>query len=312
MNTILKNKVTQLSFILLFGIMLTNCGNSGSQDEGRIVNATPVTVTEIAVGPMAQYLELNATSFFQKKSTVRSTTTGIVSSVEINPGDKVVKGQLLFTVTTREAAALRSGNMQGDSTLRFNGELRVTAAKSGTVSTVDHQKGDYVQEGDELASLAEQSSLVFNLQAPYELTGFTKKGQSCVIVLPDNSHIKGTISSILPAMDFQAQTLTLIVRPSATKELPENLIALVKIVKCSKNNACTLPKEAVLTDETQTDFWVMKLINDSTAVRVDVEKGIETDEKVEILKPTFTEKDRIVLTGNFGLADTAKVTIIAK
>ncbi len=29
-----------------------------------------------------------------------------------------------------------------------------------------------------------------------------------------------------------------------------------------------LPKQAVLGNETQTEFWVMKLINDSTAVKV--------------------------------------------
>lgn len=312
MDTFFNNKVTQLSFILFFVILSTSCGNSNSSTADSIKNATPVTITQVSVGPLAQCMELNAISVFQKKSVVRSVTTGIISSVEINPGDKVSKGQLLFTVITKEAAALRGGNLQEDSILNFNGELGIAAAQSGIVSSVAHQKGDYVQEGDELASLAEQSSLVFNLQVPFELAGFIRTGQTCEIVLTNNKHINGIVSSILPAMDVQAQTLTLIVKPSASENLPENLIALVKIVKYSKKNAYTLSKEAVLTDETQTGFWIMKLLNDSTAVRINIKKGIESNGRVEILEPFFSAADRIVLTGSYELEDTAKVTIITK
>jgi hypothetical protein len=63
-----------------------------------------------------------------------------------------------------------------------------------------------------------------------------------------------------------------------------------------------------LADETQTEFWVMKLINDSTAIKVAVKKGIETNDKVEILEPQFNPADKIIFTGNYGLADTAKVS----
>ncbi len=70
-----------------------------------------------------------------------------------------------------------------------------------------------------------------------------------------------------------------------------------------------LPKAAVLANEEQSEFWVMKLINDSTAIKVPICKGIETSEKVEILKPSFYKTDRILLSGNYGLPDTARVII---
>ena len=57
--------------------------------------------------------------------------------------------------------------------------------------------------------------------------------------------------------------------------IPQNLVAKVKIVKVSKTAAATLPKNSVLSDETQSEFWVMKMINDTTAVKVPVKKGIE-------------------------------------
>jgi multidrug efflux pump subunit AcrA (membrane-fusion protein) len=302
------------TFLLFFSasILLTGCNNAkpGSMSETKA--STPVTVTHVSFEPITEYVELNATSVFQKKSIIRATTTGIVSLVDINPGDKVSQGQALFAITTKEAVALMGKNVKGDSSFHFKGELKIKAIQSGIVNTIAHQQGDYVQEGDELATLAEQSSLVFHLQAPFELTGYIHTGQSCEIALPNNETINGVIGSILPSMNEQAQTLALVVKPLTSKNLPDNLIAKVKIVKYTKKNACTLPKEAVLTDETQTSFWVMKLLNDSTAVKIGIRKGIETNGAVELLQPAFTSSDRILVTGNYGLEDTAKVNITKK
>jgi hypothetical protein len=84
----------------------------------------------------------------------------------------------------------------------------------------------------------------------------------------------------------------------------------VKVVKAAKANTVSLPKQTVLSDETQTKFWVMKLIDDSTAVKVPVTKGIEMNDRVEIVEPGFSNTDRFLLTGNYGLADTAKIKIV--
>ena len=54
----------------------------------------------------------------------------------------------------------------------------------------------------------------------------------------------------------------------------------------------------------------MKLINDSTAIKVVVSKGFENNDEVEITEPVFLSSDRIVLTGNYGLPDTARIAII--
>jgi len=53
----------------------------------------------------------------------------------------------------------------------------------------------------------------------------------------------------------------------------------------------------------------VKMTNDSTAVKVPVKTGVETTGKVEILSPEFSPKDKILVTGNFGLPDTALVVL---
>ena len=52
------------------------------------------------------------------------------------------------------------------------------------------------------------------------------------------------------------------------------------------------------------------MIDSVTAVKVNVIKGMESGDKVEIVRPRFNPNDKILLTGNYGLADTAKVKIV--
>jgi len=77
-----------------------------------------------------------------------------------------------------------------------------------------------------------------------------------------------------------------------------------------RDQAISLPRAAVLSDETQTNFWVMKMADSVTAVKIPIKKGIETRERIEILSPVFSANDKIILSGNYGLPDTARVSII--
>ena len=295
-------------FLVVGWLAITGCATQTQTSEETIEPKTPITITGISVEPIVETMELNAISSFLRKSTIKATTTGLIESVEINLGDYVEKGNLLFILKTKEASALEK-NQITDSSLFFKGLIKIKASKTGVISNIVHQKGDYVQEGDELAMLSEQNSLVFLLEVPFELDPNIKKNISCNILLTGNRTITGTISSNLPVMDMQSQTENFIVKPSTSEKLPENLIAKIKIIKTSKSKAFILPKPAILANETQTEFWVMQLINDSIAIKVPIKKGIELSDKVEILQPVFGSSDRILLTGNYGLSDTAKVTI---
>ena len=70
-----------------------------------------------------------------------------------------------------------------------------------------------------------------------------------------------------------------------------------------------LPKSAVQSDETLTEHWVMKLADDSTAVRVPVEVGNSNASEIEIKSDALSPQDRIILTGGYGLEDGAKVVV---
>ena len=294
-------------FVCCIPLAIQSCGSNPDESEKQEQAKTPVTLTSISIEPISESIELNAVSV-SKKNIIRSNTAGIINKVDINIGDNVIAGQLVFAIKTKEASALEKSNFS-DSSLSFQGLIKVKAPKTGIISTITHQKGDYVQEGDELATISEQNSLMFLLEVPFELRKYVYLNKKCNIVLPDNTIVDGVISSNLPVMDAQSQTENYLVKPSGNEKLPENLVAKVQISKNVKTNAAVLPKQAILSNEIQSEFWVMKLMNDSIAIKIPIKKGIEVSDKIEILEPVFDKTDRILLTGNYGLADTALISI---
>jgi multidrug efflux pump subunit AcrA (membrane-fusion protein) len=102
----------------------------------------------------------------------------------------------------------------------------------------------------------------------------------------------------------------MVLQPHSTQDLPGNLMAKVRIIKSEKNNAVVLPKSAILNDEVMKNFWVMKMINDSVAVKVPVQTGIAGTDSIEIISPVMSPLDRILISGNYGLGDTTRVRII--
>jgi biotin carboxyl carrier protein len=306
----LNRSAHYLLFLIIFSGLSTSCRHAVkvSEDE-EVTVVTPVTVAPVAYKSFSSSVDMPAVATYMNKSIIRATTTGVIENVLVNQGDFIEKGQLLFTIRTREAMAL-DNKAQSDTTLKLSGQIKIFAHGEGAINTVSYQKGDFVQEGDELAVVFEQNSLVFLLDIPFELDKYIEKNRKCTIVLPDNTGIKGTITHKLPDMEITSQTIRYVVKPTSFRKIPGNLIANINLIKSTRDKAMVLPKDAVLGNETETEFWVMKLINDSIAIKTVVEKGLENNNEVEILQPEFLPTDRIVLTGNYGLPDTANVKII--
>jgi multidrug efflux pump subunit AcrA (membrane-fusion protein) len=293
-------------------LLLFSCkGKAPAADESDNVKAiTPVTVTAINDTSMVSYTDLNAISVFLQKNFVKANANGYIQSANIQPGHYVEKGQLLFTIKTKEAQSIGNSINILDTTLKFSGVNKIKASLHGYVTQLNHQVGDYVQDGEQLAVISDRSSFIFLMQLPYELRQTVRQDQSVQLTLPDGYKLNGKIASFMPSVDTLAQTQGVAIKVNTDHQIPENLVAKARIVKTEKNNAISLPKSAILSNETQTEFWVMKLINPTTAVKVPVTKGIESGDRVEIMSPKFSAKDKIVVSGNYGLADTAKVKIV--
>ncbi len=270
---------------------------------------TPVTVTTVSNSALNDSIELNAVSAFLQKSYVKANANGYIQSADVYPGKYVETGQVLFTLKTKEAQSIGNTIRQLDSTLQFSGVNTIRAGQHGYITQLDHQSGDYVQDGEQLAVISDRNSFVFMLNLPYELRPALTGKKNVSLILPDGTRLAGSIGEIMPSVDSASQTQNIVIRVNTSAAIPENLIAKARILRTARPSAQSLPKSALLTDETESNFWVMKLIDSTTAVKVPVKKGIETSDRVEVLSPVFQPQDKILVTGNYGLPDTAKVKV---
>lgn len=300
-------KLFSLFSIMTIIISLSACSSNNDNSEKKITG-TPVKITQPQKMDLTEYITLNANTVFLKKEIVRATFQGFIEKIYKSIGDKILSGDLLLEIKTKESAA--DHNLQvplGDET--FSGIIKIRAKSDGVLTELNYNAGDFVSDGEQIAVIANPSSLRINLNVPYQFADKININTSCEIFLPNGKIARASIQKIFPKVDVTAQTQIYILEMHQSESLPENLNVNARIPLCTVKNAAALPITAIMTNETLDQFWIMKLLNDTLAVRVDVTKGVENDSFVQIAKPELKPTDRIVLEGAFGLPDTAKVVI---
>lgn len=306
----MNRKNCHIIISILFTFMVISCAPKEEQtDETTAEPVTPVTAVKVSMDTLTEYIELNATSAFLQKSYIKSNVNGYLQSADTRLGQYVTRGQNLFTVKTKESQSIGNALSQLDSSFKFTGVNNIHADANGYITQLNHQGGDYVQDGEQLAVISNMNSFVFLLDLPYELRQYVLNRKPVQVILPGGEKLGGYVESFLPTVDAASQTQSIVIRVVSAQTIPENLIAKVRIIKNERTNAISLPRSALLTNETQNEFWVMKMTDSTTAVKVHVQKGIETTDRVEIISPHFDPGDMILISGNYGLADTAKVKL---
>jgi len=305
----MNKRISSTILIGLFYFLACKGKADTAEEPAAVETRTPVTVENIQFTDLSDSIELNATSTFLQNNYVKATATGYVKSVNAKLGQFVKDGEPLFGIVTKESLVIGNSISSLDTSLKFTGKNTIKSTAHGFITQLNHQTGDYVQDGEQLAVISDMNSFAFLLNLPYELRSLVLNQNKVDLTLPDGTKLTGTVASVMPTVDSLTQTQPVVIKVNSKTQIPQNLIAKVKILKQTVRNAQILPKSAILSDESQTEFWVMKLLDSSTAAKVNVEKGLELKGKVEIIKPIFTRSDLFITSGNYGLPDTAHVIV---
>lgn len=267
-----------------------------------------VSVVHPETGLLENQATLSATTIYLKQNMVTAPISGYLQSADVAFGQQVRQGQLLYTIETNERKAI--GQFK-DSLLNGQyGIIKVYATVSGVINKLDRQqKGEYVTEGSPLCTLANTGSLAFEIFCPYEYTREIRNNSTCEITLPDSTRLNARIGVALTQVAAQNQAQAYLARPDRSIVLPDSLVVAARIVTYRNPHAQLLPVSSLLSDELMHHFWVMKLLNDSVAIKMPVITGKKGNGKIEILSPRFLATDRIIDEGNYGLTDTAYVKI---
>lgn len=299
--------IFSLIIFFVFSLFIVSC-SSDTKTTSAETPGTPVIVASPSETSLTDYMSFNANTVFMKKEIVRSTFQGFIQKVYKNIGDYVNAGDVVFQIITKEAYATDSLRVKLSDEF-FSGIVNIKSKTSGVLTELNYNVGDFVSDGEQLAVISNPNSLAVLLNVPYQHISKIKLKSSCILIFPNGKEIKGIVSKSLPSVDPISQTQTFLIDFADGKDIPANLNIEVKIPVNVIKNAVVLPKSAIQSDETLTNFWIMKLINDTSAVKTIITKGIENDSLVQIISPKLLSTEKIIIDGAYGLPDTAKVIV---
>lgn len=267
-----------------------------------------VDVAEVQQHDIKEYLTFNGITQFQQKENIRSNVTGYVSWMKYKIGDPIRTGRTFATVRTKEQDALKEA-VKIDSTLsKFVKPQSIQSNATGVITVLNVTTNDYLAEGDILATVVQPKSLVVQVNVPYEYEDYVSIGSSCEIVLQNEKAISAKITGILPTIDPIAQSqIFLIALPN--EDLPENLNVQVRMIFREEIKAMAVPKEAIQTNELLTKYWVLKLTNDSIAIKHSVILKLKNDSLVQIESTGLNLGDKVVTKGGYQMQDSTIVSI---
>ncbi|MGE0088766.1 MAG: efflux RND transporter periplasmic adaptor subunit [Bacteroidales bacterium] len=256
-------------------------------------------------GNIQENKQLNGQVIYLNKTTITAPISGYITEVNTKVGNRVEKGELLFKIQTKESMALQNSDLSVPNQF---GVVPVFASASGYINTLNVTDAHvFITEGNAMATIVKNIDLFIQANAPFEYSKLLSNRKNIEIELPDKALFEAFFYKAIPIVDPVSQTQQILFKLKKQTSLPENLNVLVTFFSVEKKESILLPKEAIMTNETQDEFWVMKVTSDSLAIKVPIIKGIESGDKIEILKPTLSISDKIIISGGYELPDSTKV-----
>jgi hypothetical protein len=300
----MKNIIFLLSAFISLSV-LSSCKERATVQNEQMPLVS-VETTHVIQGDIENNVSFNGKTIYLKKNQVVSPIAGYIVSTNVKFGDEVQRNDVLFEIQTKENKALENSGTYDNSI----GIIKVTASSGGFINELNiSETGGYVVEGWLLCNIVNNKDLMVQVNVPFEYNSLLKTGRKCKIFLSDNTTIGGVIYQILPTIDEANQTQTILIKPDTGRQLPENLNLTIQFIYEKHTGSFLVTREAVMTDETQSEFWVMKIVNNNLAVKIPILKGIENDSIVEVLSSGLKINDLIISEGAYGLPDSTVVRI---
>ncbi len=292
-----------VAFILITGFTACKKKVEVVSDKKAPINVTAVAVQQ---NDIKEYLTFNGVTQYQKKENIRSNVTGYISWIKYKIGDRINSGQTFASVRTKEQDALKEAVKIDVSLAKFIKPITISSNATGIFTVLNVTRNDYVAEGDVLATVVQPSSLVVQVNVPYEYEDAIQIGSACEIILQNGESLTAKVTGTLPTIDAVAQSqIFLIELPNAN--LPENLNVQVRTVFKEDTVAMTIPKTALQTNELLTEFWVMKVVNDSLALKQKVMPLLRNDSLVQVESEGLKINDLVITEGAYQMQDSTIV-----
>ncbi len=316
-------------------------------DDAGVSAPVPVEVVTIKEGPIEETLQFSTTLAAEIAVQVLARTTGQVERRLFEEGDEVAAGAVLLRLEDREQrSALRRAqseleladrtlatqqtlhtkgvvseqslesaefdqkrlNIARDDAARALSYTTIRSPIAGTVTQRMVKRGDFVTPNQPLLELTDFDSLVANVFVPEKDIGKVALGSDVRLRAPSTTEplSNGRVARIAPVVDSRTGTVKVTVEVPTASGLRPGMFVDVELVVDERPRATLLPRRALVYDNDQP--YAFKVLASGTVERVAIEPAVSDRLHVEP-KSGFAVGDRVVVAGQVGLKDGAKVKV---
>lgn len=221
-----------------------------------------------------------ALSYIDTESVI-SKTGGTVENINVKENQEVSSGTVLIVmqnddlIRTQESDSLKMASLQNTVNQNMSqlDNYQIVAPFNGTITTLSVKVGDTVTAGEEIADVADTTSMVFDI--PVDELDIAKlavgqKANISVDALPDTSAtpVQGEVSKIAVSGTASSGVTTFPVTVKIDSDLGKlkgGMNANADIIVSNEQNVLYVPVEAVTTVGTKSYVWVAGSGNGSSS-----------------------------------------------
>ena len=316
-------------------LALSGCTqHRGSDDEGEgsaVRALVAVKTAPVIRGDMETVVRATGSTDAVRKEKIVAPIAGVVLSLRVLEGTPVRKGDVVAVLQPKEtrAAISGAGALRRDArteaeraeaaramqlALAAQNNLDVQSPTGGIVSARSVTEGEIVGENAELMTVVDLSTLVFVADVPLQDMAHVRTGERAYLVFPSlpGELFSAKVDAVNPRSDPASQTVR--VRLAFTGSdgqrktlLRSDMSGVAGIVTGSHPGVLIVPKSALLRNDETDRYTVVVATADSLARVVSVDVGARTDSTVEVSGSGIVPGTRVVVEGNYALADSTRI-----
>jgi RND family efflux transporter MFP subunit len=259
---------------------------------------------------------------------IRATFAGRLAEFSVADGDRVQSGEAIGALVAQTSdaalegarsmlASARTDQQRADAKraleLAMSDLVRqpLRAPASGVVLSHAANAGDFVSEGDVIATIADATSVAFVAQVSQSELRSIRRGQDVVVELAaEGQAAPGIVHGVLPTAS--AENLNAPVRIDfvpARRDLHVGLFGTARITVAQHQNVLVVPASAVLRDDITGVTRAAMITPDSLVRWVEVVTAARQGDALEVSGPALQPGTRVIVSGHVGLPEGTRIRV---
>lgn len=326
-------KRSTLCLWLASAALLLACGGSADAPDGGTTSKTTaqdaptqVSVASLQRLDMHKVVRAPGETVALVEQQLRAPYTGTLQQFHAVVGQRVEKGQTLGSIIARDSEAalegarqmMREANSEAekadaqramDLAQRNLIEAPLEATARGVITAVNSADGDRVSENQDILTIVAATSIVFRASVTQSDLAHIQSGQHATIAMTgEGEPVPARVQGLLGAADVGTLTAPLRIDfQRSPRWIAPGLFGTAAIEVASRSQTLAAPRAAVLRDDLSGVERMALVSQHSTVHWVEVQTGLVDGDDVEILSPELEAGQAVIVSGQIGLPEGARV-----